>query len=182
MEIINHPDLISNLLLVLIVTFCGITDILYQKIYNYITIPLFIFGFGFNIINSGFDGFLFSCGGFIPAFFLFFFIYLIGGPNAMGAGDVKLMSAIGALKGFAFMLNGIFVITILGALLAVIFVIIKGKLIIFLKNLHKSLFFFTRRGGTVKKDESAGSFSYGIAIAFGILILIIFEDIIQGII
>ena len=176
MEIIHNPELISNLLLILTVTFCGITDILYKKIYNYITIPLFIFGFGFNIVNSGYEGFLFSSGGFLPAFLLFFFIYLIGGSNAMGAGDVKLISAIGALKGFDFMINGILIITLLGALIAVIYVIIKGKFIIFLKNIQQLLFFPITGRNALKKKESAGTIPYGmtdIYIIFFIFIIVL---------
>ena len=57
---------------------------------------------------GGFPGMLFSLAGLVAGFALFIFVYLTGG---MGAGDVKLMAAIGAIIGaYGALVSGILAI------------------------------------------------------------------------
>jgi len=76
-------------------------DIKTKKIPNKITIPAIIIGILWATVNSGFNGFLMSIFGFLLGLAVFLVPYMLGG---MGAGDVKLMAAIGAIKGWKFIL------------------------------------------------------------------------------
>lgn len=74
------------------------TDYKERKIKNSIVYPLMVFGLIVSIVERGAKGALFSLGGMLIALVLFPF-YLAGG---IGAGDIKLFMAIGAVKGFNF--------------------------------------------------------------------------------
>jgi prepilin peptidase CpaA len=80
-------------------------------------------------LQRGWCGLLFSLLGLALAFGVYFVLYL---ARAMGAGDVKLMAAVGALLGWQNWF-GVFVITaILGGVMALIVAVAK-------KRLHKTL-------------------------------------------
>ena len=75
---------------------CGAyTDYRSGKIYNWLTFPALLIGLVLALI-SGFDSLLQSMQGCGVGFLIFFPLYLLG---IMGAGDVKLMMAIGAFIG-----------------------------------------------------------------------------------
>jgi prepilin peptidase CpaA len=67
--------------------------------------------------------------GFLPLFIVF----VIGG---LGGGDVKLMAAIGAIKGYPFIVYALFYSGLVGGLLAIITMIWRGVL---LKSIHNIL-------------------------------------------
>jgi len=71
-------------------------DVRAGRIPNWLTFPLASFGLLVHTVNNGWDGLVFSFSGlFLGMGFLMFF-YIKGG---MGAGDVKLLGAIGAIVG-----------------------------------------------------------------------------------
>ena len=74
----------------------AITDVRSSKIPNLITFPLMLVGLIAHGYFNGLEGFLFSLKGFGIGFSLLFIFYMLGG---MGAGDVKLMGAVGAIIG-----------------------------------------------------------------------------------
>src|SRR6266545_56916 len=71
-------------------------DVRYRRIPNELVLLTFIGGVTLNTIFGGSHGFLVSLGGFAFAFGLMFFLHAFG---TMGAGDVKLFAAIGAIIG-----------------------------------------------------------------------------------
>jgi prepilin peptidase CpaA len=82
---------------VVIVALAGAAlDLRFRKIPNWLTLSSALTGLLFNFFFFGFHGLITAALGLIAGFFLLFFIYLLGG---MGAGDVKLMAAIGAFLG-----------------------------------------------------------------------------------
>lgn len=144
-----------------------ITDIKSRKILNIVTLPSIAFAFIYYISTSGFEGLLFSGKGFLVGFGLLLIPYLLGG---MGAGDVKLMAAIGALMGTKFVLYAFVFIAIIGGFIGA-FLIIRNKGLI---NSLKSFFFNTvyfrsEIGSALLKNnkESSISFPYGVAIVLG---------------
>lgn len=97
----------------------AVTDVREGRIPNWLTGSLAVFGMGVNSLEYGWDGFLFSLGGLIMGLVCLIFFYLKGG---MGAGDVKLLGAIGTILGpgqvvfafaFAAMLGGLYSLALL---------------------------------------------------------------------
>ena len=70
-----------------------------RRIPNKITFMGIIVGLLFNLITGGWTGLLNSFFGLLAGIAIFFIPFAVGG---MGAGDVKLMGAIGALMGWRF--------------------------------------------------------------------------------
>lgn len=109
--------LLSGLALGLIVA--AITDVRTGRIPNWLTGSLATFGIGVNSLEYGWEGFLFGLGGLIMGLVCLIFFYLKGG---MGAGDVKLLGAIGTILGpgqvvfafaFAAILGGLYSLALL---------------------------------------------------------------------
>ncbi len=72
------------------------TDIRESRIPNWLTGSLAFFGVSVHTIVDGWPGFLFSVQGMAIGLLCLIFFYIKGG---MGAGDVKLLAAIGAVLG-----------------------------------------------------------------------------------
>lgn len=71
-------------------------DCKYRKIPNWLNLSGLILGFGLNTLFFGGAGLLASAEGMLLAFAIYLPLFLVKG---MGAGDVKLMAALGALVG-----------------------------------------------------------------------------------
>ena len=88
------PEKVLIVLLALLIG-AAVYDIRYRRIPNWLTIAGVLLGFAINFgIGPPEGGVLFALEGFGLAFGLYMFLYLL---RAMGAGDVKLMAAVGAL-------------------------------------------------------------------------------------
>ncbi len=79
-----------------VVAIAGIVDMRHFRVPNILTIPLLGCGILYHTAAYGFDGLQSSLLGALLGFGVLFGLYLIG---AMGAGDVKLMAAVGAWAG-----------------------------------------------------------------------------------
>jgi prepilin peptidase CpaA len=109
-------------------------DVRYRRIPNWLTAAGVLAGLGLNAflrqswpggLSSLWPGLWFSLKGFLLAFGIYILLYLL---RAMGAGDVKLMGAVGALVGVTDWF-GIFIVTaILGGVIALIVVLLRGRL------------------------------------------------------
>lgn len=115
-----------NTILVILLLLCSYEDIKNKKIPNKYTIPVLIAGLILMTINGGFEGLKDSFYGFLLGFAIFLIPFLIG---AMGAGDVKLMAAIGALKGFTFTFYSLVATGIVGGVMVIVYVIYKKQLL-----------------------------------------------------
>jgi prepilin peptidase CpaA len=82
--------------LVGVLAIATVTDLLLRRIPNWLTFPAMMAGLGLNVTQSGHHGLLFSIGGLFLGMGVFIIFYLMGG---MGAGDVKLMAAVGSMIG-----------------------------------------------------------------------------------
>ena len=71
-------------------------DIRYRRIPNWLTLPAIFTGIVYHTYTGGTSGLILSITGMLLGFGIFIGFYLVGG---MGAGDVKLMAAIGSLLG-----------------------------------------------------------------------------------
>lgn len=148
------------LLLILVVSF--ITDLKNRRILNIITFPTMAIGLTYHTITAGWAGLSFSGLGLLLGLGLLFIPYLLDG---MGAGDVKLLAAIGALKGTAFVFGAFLFTAIIGGLIALIILLTKKELLTTLKR----IFIFTkiRTISGLDRSEYHHAFPYGVAIVLG---------------
>ncbi|WP_075980695.1 A24 family peptidase [Bacillus massilinigeriensis] len=151
------------LLIALVISF--VTDLRKRKIYNIITFPSIILGFVFHTWMNGFQGFLFSLFGCIVGLGLLMFPFILG---AMGAGDVKLLAAIGALKGTFFVIQTFVVMAIFGGIIALLILLTKKEFHPFYQKLIVSI--SIGKWHSFNKDDSQIVFPYGVAIVLGTLI------------
>lgn len=91
-------------------------DVRYRRIPNKLVLVTLLVGLTVNTIFGGSQGLLLSLGGFALAFTLMFFFHIFG---TMGAGDVKLFAAIGAVNGLPLVLPTLLVVALTGGVLAV---------------------------------------------------------------
>jgi prepilin peptidase CpaA len=117
------PLVIQVLLLVLAVTAC-VTDARTRRVPNWLTATGFLLGLGLNYFLFETPGFLMALKGAGIALLIYFPLYLLRG---MGAGDVKLMAAAGALVGPTNWLGILLCTSIFGGILAVIAVARRGR-------------------------------------------------------
>jgi len=110
----------------------AVFDVRYRRIPNWISVSglvaglllnAFLVGRGSEVFSTA--GLVFSLKGFAAGFGLYFVLYAL---HAMGAGDVKLMAAIGALVGWRDWV-GIFILTaILGGVAAIALATLRKRL------------------------------------------------------
>src|SRR5438128_7785890 len=99
------PDqqvLVTALLLIPLASAIAYMDVRYRRIPNKLVLVTFIAGLVVNTIFRGFQGLEASLGGSLLAFGLMFSLHVFG---TMGAGDVKLFAAMGALIGISLVLR-----------------------------------------------------------------------------
>ncbi|MFC4799981.1 prepilin peptidase [Neobacillus sp. GCM10023253] len=161
--------MIIKIILVIILLISLYTDVKNRKILNIITLPSILIGFIYHFATQGFEGFLFSGKGFLTGLGLLIIPYLLGG---MGAGDVKLLAAIGALMGTSFVFYSFIYIGLIGGLIALVLLIRNKGLVDLIKSFFYTIAFFRSNLGSmfISKDKpSRISFPYGIAIVLGTL-------------
>ena len=120
------PVLLTIVLLVAVVT-----DIRTRKIYNWLTFPAIVLGIALNVWFLGWHGLVFSLEGVGVACLSLLLFALLGG---MGAGDVKLLWAVGAMMGPGFTIWALLFTTLAGGVIGIIFAARRGVLTYTIKN------------------------------------------------
>jgi prepilin peptidase CpaA len=161
-----------NILLLFVLFICLYTDIRSRKILNIVTFPSIIFGIVYNIFALGFEGFLFSGKGLLVGVGFLIIPYILGG---IGAGDVKLMAAIGALMGTSFVFYSFIYTALIGGAIAVLLIFKSRGFMNSIKALYFNftniVLFRSNLGSMIipKDKKSSISFPYGVAIVLGTL-------------
>jgi prepilin peptidase CpaA len=121
----SFPPVGLQVILVLLVSIAAIYDLRFRRIPNWLVLTGLLLGLGLNAFLFAWSGVRSSLLGIALAFLIYFPLYLLRG---MGAGDVKLMAAVGAMVGPANWF-GIFIIaSLLGGVVAVILLLARGRL------------------------------------------------------
>jgi prepilin peptidase CpaA len=147
-------------------------DVRYRRIPNPFVLATLAAGITINAIFAGLTGVFASITGCALAFVLMFMLHVFG---AMGAGDVKLFAAIGAVTGAPLVLPTFIVVILTGGLLAIVSVIRAGAL---MTTMHRVLQIFAGMlpgwqmpKFTVPVDRKH-TIPYGVAITMGSIISI----------
>ena len=111
-----QPNIVIALLLVPLAVAFTYMDVRYRRIPNTLVLVTFVGGITLNTIFSGSHGFIVSLEGFALAFGLMFFLHAFG---TMGAGDVKLFAAIGAIIGVSMVLPTLALVALTGGVFAI---------------------------------------------------------------
>lgn len=117
------PLLLKGLLLALLITGAAF-DLRFRKIPNWLTVSGVVLGLAANALLSGWHGFVAASVGFLVAFAAYLPLYAL---RALGAGDVKLMAAVGSFTGAALWFDVLIATALLGGLAAVILVLIRRR-------------------------------------------------------
>ena len=145
-------------------------DVRYRRIPNAFVLATLISGLAINTIFGGLSGLLGSLGGCAFAFVLMFMLHVFG---AMGAGDVKLFAAIGAVTGAHLVLPTFLVVVLTGGLLAIVSIIRAGMV---MTTMHRVLQIFVGLlpGWEMPKfavpSDRRYTIPYGVAITLGSII------------
>lgn len=167
-------QLISLLILVPVAVAAIYFDVRYRRIPNALVLSALVAGLTSNIIFGGLNGLGTSAAGFVFAFVPMLLIHIFG---AMGAGDVKLFGAIGAVVGAKLVLPTFVLVVLLGGALALIAMMRSGTVF---STMHGVLRIFVGLlpGWEMPRfsmpADRRHTIPYGVAISLGSILSVIF--------
>ncbi len=174
-------ELIPIYFLLAVLLAATIYDIRYQKIPNLLTFTSMGVSLSYYFYSNGMSGFLFSLEGIFLGIAVMMLPYVMGG---MGAGDAKLMGAVGGVLGpkgvfVAFLFTGL-----VGGLYAVILLIHSGNLVVSLRRYYLILrtFLVSRKFTYFPPTDEVKKLRlrYGISISLGTVFSIVLRNTINN--
>ena len=166
----SNQSIIKFALLIPLAAVITYYDVRYRPIPNWLVLAALAGGFAVNAVFGGWSGLRGSLAGCAFAFGLMLGMHLFG---AMGAGDVKLFAAIGAIIGVNLVLPTFLAVIITGAVLAVLSMLREGtvretmqRVMLILVGLLPG-WKFPRFPAPADRSKTI---PYGVAITFGSLI------------
>lgn len=146
-----------------------ISDLREYKIKNSITYSFMIMGLALNMMHGGLKGMFFSARGIVLPVICLIAIYMM---RMIGAGDIKLFSAVGAVMGAVFTLHALVYSFLCGGVIAALLILIRLNgvkrlryLATYIKSCLISMQPLQYADFTDKQDGS--KFHFSIAAAFG---------------
>jgi prepilin peptidase CpaA len=147
-------------------------DVRYRRIPNVLVLSALLAGVSINTAFGGWQGTLSSLEGFALAFFPMLLMHIFG---AMGAGDVKLFGAVGAVLGAGLVPLAFVLVVMLGALLAVYTMLRAGTVFSTLHGVFR-IFVGLLPGWEMPRFAIAAdrkhTIPYGVAIMLGSLLAV----------
>jgi prepilin peptidase CpaA len=170
------PPIVLQVILLLIVCLAAIYDLRYRRIPNWVVLIGLLLGLGANTFLFGWAGLQRSLIGAAVGFLVYFPLYLLRG---MGAGDVKLMAAVGAIVGWADWIGIFFLTAIVGGLAALALLASRSQLrrgfsnvgYLVIQLLSRRLPYARKEELDIKSEKSA-KLPHGITIAWGSLLFV----------
>ena len=161
----NFPIIFLSLILFV----SAVIDLRTQKIPNLITYPTMVIALIYHAAFGGGNGLLFSFSGLCVGTGLLFLPYLMGG---MGAGDAKLMGAVGGMIGAKGVFYAFLCSAVVGGIYALALILIyRGHFSNFFKKQITTLwnFILTRKyiPDPIQNAQTTPRLCYGLAIASG---------------
>ena len=138
-----------------------VTDMRSRRIPNWLTVSVLLAGLLVNLLANGFDGLLSALAGAALGFALLIPFYAL---RAMGAGDVKLRAALGAVLGPQVLLGTAAGAALVGGLMSLIILARRGRLSLALHQLFVM--------HTIPTPSGAKA-PYAVAIASGVYLAVL---------
>lgn len=162
--------MLKDTVLIMLLLVCTYTDLSKRLIYNRVLLPAAVFGLVYALLTAGAGGLNQSISGLMLGFCLLLLPFWMGG---LGAGDVKMLAAIGALQGPYFTWRAFLLSALVGGMWAFVYLVRKGRLLYTLNTLTLKACCFFRgmsvRGSSASLDELslAETLPYGAVLALG---------------
>ena len=159
--------MLLNYVLIFVLIVCALTDLTYRKIYNVVLLPGLLFALIYNAYSGGWAGLGQSVLGLVVGLLILILPFAKGG---MGAGDVKLLGIVGALKGVTFVLYSAIGMGLAGGLIAIGIWFYRFGVIDTIVGLLKGVWVMIRSGFTLfqfRLNNEKIMLPYGLAIAIG---------------
>lgn len=168
-------SIVTYIELFILITLALISDIKTYKIKNVIVLSFIIMGLVTNFYLNGITGLISSLWGVIVPVLLLIILYFL---RMLGAGDIKLFSAIGAIMGIEFVVYTITYSFVCGGVIALIIMLVRKNakerlqhLFYYIKN---CIMTFSLQPYTDFKNKKDGAkFRFAYAIACGVVVCII---------
>ncbi|MBN2139824.1 MAG: prepilin peptidase [Desulfovibrionaceae bacterium] len=144
-----------------------VTDLRGQRIPNKLTYPVMALALCYHGLTRGADGLIFGLAGLGLGLGLMIVPYLLG---VMGAGDVKLMAAVGACLGAADTFSAFLFTSLAGGLYALALLLGRFQALkMVFRSLGRTLWIFMSSGRLQPAEGESGlpRLCYGVAIAAG---------------
>lgn len=166
-----NRDSVLLLAALVLAIIAAIVDVRQHRIPNWLTYSGIVLGFVSRGALFGWKGLLGAVEGFLLAGGIMLVFYLV---RAMGAGDVKLMAALGAMVGPRHVIVVLLATAICGGLLGIGYAVYRGRIGSTIKNVGSVLRFHAWAGLQAHPDlnldnPAALRMPYGLAIALGML-------------
>lgn len=151
-----------------------LSDLTVRRIPNLVTFSMVVVAVALHSWFGQWDGLLFSISGMLTGLLCFLPLYVFA---AMGAGDVKLLSAVGAVVGAKVVFIAALMTVIAGGAIALAYISVRGGLPAMLKRYLSMFWLLAARQPQYippAPGEAAGlRFPYALAIACGTVLAII---------
>lgn len=151
-----------------------LSDLAVRRIPNLVTFSMVVVAVALHSWFGQWEGLVFSISGMLTGLLCFLPLYAFA---AMGAGDVKLLSAVGALVGAKVVFMAALMTVIAGGVIALGYITIRGGLPTMLRRYFSMLWLLAARQPQYippAPGEAAGlRFPYALAIACGTVLAII---------
>jgi prepilin peptidase CpaA len=160
--------LMAILITIALLTVAGFYDYRLRRIPNYIVLLLITFWVIYGVFTNGIQGFMHSMSGLGVGFCLLLLPYLFG---VMGAGDVKLLAAMGSALGPRYIFEAFLITGVAGGVYAVVLLVSHGVFVRAMKSIWITflLLLGTKRFSYAPVDNEGAlpKLPYGIAIGVG---------------
>jgi prepilin peptidase CpaA len=155
----------------------SVFDVKSRRIPNFITMPAFLFGLVLHLALGGWKQLLTSLAAGVICGVVFLIFYLAGG---MGAGDVKLIMAVGCIAGLPHIAYLLVLTAISGGVMAVALALARGRLKETFLNVGEIASHHGQEGLQPHPDLNLGNAAtlrlpYALAIAGGSLLTLYFQ-------
>lgn len=161
-------ELFQIIFLSVLLISAAIFDLRSQKIPNILTYSSILITMTYHLIINGIEGLLFSAGGIGLGIGLLILPYLMGG---MGAGDAKLMGAIGGMLGAKSVFYAFLLTAAVGGIYALVLIVVyRSSFRGFIRKQFSALVGFMLNGKyrpDSNSEKNVPKLCYGLSIALG---------------